>query len=228
MKIVLTCEHAFPDIPEKYIHLFAEDKQVLKTHEAYDLGAYQIFESLSSLADSTHYQKIGRLLVESNRSTWHKKLFSRYSENLSSSEKMDILDTFYYPYRNEVERSIRSILETDQEVLHISVHSFTPKLNNEVRNADIGLLYDPKRKRERLISKVWKSLLKENSDLTIRSNYPYLGKSDGFTTFLRQRFPGNYYGIELEVNQKWIKSHKMDPRLISRVLKSVKELKNKV
>jgi predicted N-formylglutamate amidohydrolase len=228
MKIVLTCEHAFPDIPEKYKHLFANDRQVLNTHEAFDPGAYEVFQSLSSLADSKHYQKIGRLLVESNRSSWHKILFSRYTENISKSEKEELLEVYYKPYRNEVESAIRSLLETGHEVLHISVHSFTPKLNNEVRNADIGLLYDPQREREKQISNIWKSLLRENKPLNIRSNYPYLGKSDGFTTYLRKQFPENYIGIELEVNQKWVKKNQMDYKLISSILRSVIELKNKV
>ena len=41
-------------------------------------------------------------------------------------------------------------------------------------------------------------------DLAIRKNYPYLGKSDGFTTSLRKKWDATVYlGIELEVNQRW-------------------------
>jgi hypothetical protein len=36
----------------------------------------------------------------------------------------------------------------------------------------------------------------------VRRNYPYAGKGDGLTSFLRRRFPpGAYIGIELEINQ---------------------------
>jgi len=39
----------------------------------------------------------------------------------------------------------------------------------------------------------------------VRRNYPYTGKSDGFTAYLRRRFPADaYIGIELEINQKHV------------------------
>ena len=39
-------------------------------------------------------------------------------------------------------------------------------------------------------------------ELRVRRNYPYAGKGDGLTSHLRVRFtPGDYVGIELEVNQ---------------------------
>ncbi|MEQ8534983.1 MAG: hypothetical protein RIB86_24225, partial [Imperialibacter sp.] len=51
----------------------------------------------------------------------------------------------------------------------------------------------------------WKSEMKAlNSNFTVKFNEPYLGKSDGFTTFLRKEFDdSSYAGIELEVNQKF-------------------------
>ena len=42
-------------------------------------------------------------------------------------------------------------------------------------------------------------------ELKVRRNYPYAGKSDGFTAYLRRRFPADaYVGIELEINQKHV------------------------
>jgi hypothetical protein len=36
-----------------------------------------------------------------------------------------------------------------------------------------------------------------------RRNYPYAGKGDGLTSYLRTRFgPADYVGVELEVNQR--------------------------
>jgi hypothetical protein len=50
---------------------------------------------------------------------------------------------------------------------------------------------------------VWQTELKARApDLKVRRNYPYSGTSDGFTAYLRRRFPaGVYIGIELEINQ---------------------------
>ena len=37
----------------------------------------------------------------------------------------------------------------------------------------------------------------------MRRNYPYAGKGDGLTSYLRRRFgPAAYVGVELEVNQR--------------------------
>ena len=88
-------------------------------------------------------------------------------------------------------------------MLHISSHSFTPELNGEVRNADIGLLYDPRRIGERRFCELWKVAFAAAAPaLRVRRNYPYAGKNDGFTALLRKRHgPNDYVGIELEINQ---------------------------
>jgi hypothetical protein len=76
-------------------------------------------------------------------------------------------------------------------------------LDGIVRNADIGLLYDPRRRGEREWCHAWSRALRAaDPALRVRSNYPYRGISDGLTTSLRREFSGSsYMGIELEVNQ---------------------------
>jgi predicted N-formylglutamate amidohydrolase len=83
------------------------------------------------------------------------------------------------------------------------VHTFTPRLGDEIRNAEIGLLYDPKRSGERRFSRLWREAIGAAApDLRVRMNYPYRGADDGLTTHLRRRFPASrYLGFELEVNQ---------------------------
>ncbi|MGB3649431.1 MAG: hypothetical protein WA992_12975, partial [Desulfobulbales bacterium] len=86
---------------------------------------------------------------------------------------------------------------------HISLHSFVPVKSGKVRKADIGLLYDPARKIEKNISRFLAGLLQQKVvSLRIRRNYPYLGKTDGFTSFLRKKYSAKFYaGIEIEINQ---------------------------
>ncbi|MUP45747.1 N-formylglutamate amidohydrolase [Gramella sp. BOM4] len=226
MKLVLTCEHTFPDIPQTYRILFRDNKKVLKTHEAYDPGAFDLFTQLKPLADFSEYQIIGRLLVEVNRSVSHPALFSRFSNVLEKQQKKDLLEAYYYPYRFKVEKEIGQFLTKEDPVLHLSVHTFTPILRGEVRNCDIGILYDPSRKLEKAYAQSIKNgILKENPNLKVRFNYPYLGKADGFTTYLRKKFPANYSGIELELNQKWVKKNKLDEPIKDLIFNVVKELK---
>lgn len=205
LKLLLTCEHGGNEVPIAYQSLFQGHQEVLKSHAGYDIGALELFKELEPLADISFYSETSRLLVELNRSLHHKKLFSDYTRDLSDGDKNFILKNYYYPYRDKVEQLVHDFVMAGRRVLHISVHSFTPVLNGEERQADIGLLYDPKRKGEQNFCREWgKALTKQAPNLLVRNNYPYLGIADGFPTYLRKRFKDEeYLGIELEVNQKF-------------------------
>jgi predicted N-formylglutamate amidohydrolase len=211
MKIVLTCEHGGNDVPEHVQHLFSSNKQILHTHKGLDLGALDLFNQLKPLADFSISSTTSRLLIELNRSLHHKNLFSEFSKTLSTSEKKELINFYYLVYRNKVENSVRNYIKEGNEVLHISVHSFTPILNSIERNCDIGVLYDSSNTNEKEFSRQFrKKVLEQNRHLNVRYNYPYLGKMDGFTTYLRKQFPCNYVGIEIEINQKYALENKMD------------------
>lgn len=225
MKLLMTCEHASAEIPANYQYLFSEEPSVLKTHEGFDPGAFDLFQELKTLADFSFYQPTGRLLIEVNRSLHHPKLFSRFSKKLERKEKEEVLQKYYFSYRDGIEEQIRLLIDRGEEVLHLSIHSFTPVLNGEIRNCDIGLLYDPSRLKEKqFCHKLKKEIQRENSKYHIRMNYPYLGKADGFTTYLRKSFGENYMGIEVEVNQKFVEENLMKDSLKSLLKKSLQKL----
>ena len=122
-----------------------------------------------------------------------------------------------------MEREIEKAMQAGEKVLHLSIHSFTPKLNGIERNADIGLLYDPSKKAEKAFcARMKQELLAEGLELRVRFNYPYLGKADGFTTHLRKVFPENYSGIELEVNQKFSSGNRMEEGLRQKISQAFK------
>ena len=78
-----------------------------------------------------------------------------------------------------------------------------PELDGDVRSADVGLLYDPRRRGEAELCVRWKrSLTALAPHMRVRRNYPYAGKADGLTSHLRRHFTQQHYiGIELEINQ---------------------------
>ncbi|MFT4804295.1 MAG: putative N-formylglutamate amidohydrolase [Psychroserpens sp.] len=225
LKLILTCEHGGNKIPNEYVYLFQENQKVLETHRGFDLGALDTFDYLKSLSDYSKASTTSRLLIELNRSLHHSQLFSEYSNKLSVIQKNQITSTYYHPYRHEVSSIISNFISKGDTVLHLSIHSFTPTLKNIKRECDIGLLYDPKKPSEKLFSALLKSKIKaKNHNLKMRFNYPYLGKSDGFTTYLRRQFKMNYTGIEIEINQKHSKDNQMNLLIKDTLLAAIKEI----
>lgn len=154
------------------------------------------------MADASFHSTTTRLLVDLNRSVGHRALFSEYTRALPEAERDTILETHYHAWRDAVVGRIDDWRRRGDAVVHVSVHSFTPKLAGKVRDADIGLLYDPGRTWEKAICRRWRLVLREVApDARVRLNYPYRGTADGFTKHLRRRFPESYAGIELELNE---------------------------
>ncbi len=206
LQFIITCEHGGNEIPEQYDAFFASFKDVLNSHRGFDPGALELAKIFAKqLACPLYFSTTSRLLVELNRSIGHKALFSEITKQLPPEEKKRILDEYYFPYRRPIQQEIEQAISDGKRVVHISVHSFTPIMGGEERLADIGLLYDPSRSFEKEFCLKWRrNIQKLNPELSVRMNYPYTGKADGFTTYLRKLFNESCYaGIELEVNQKY-------------------------
>jgi predicted N-formylglutamate amidohydrolase len=201
---VISCEHAGNEVPEDYRFLFSGKEEVLSTHRGWDPGAFHIAEFMAErLQCSLFHCSVTRLLIEMNRSIENPQLFSEFSVPLPDGEKLMLVEALYKPYRDGVEHAIRI---ADKPVVHLSIHSFTPEWNGKLREVDIGFLFDPRRKMESEICNAWKNnLMKILPEKKVRFNEPYQGTDDGFTTYLRTKFPdGDYAGIEVEINQKFV------------------------
>ncbi len=201
--ILLTCEHGGNEVPAEYQHLFENSRHVLETHRGYDIGILPFAESMArKLQAPLISSTVSRLLVELNRSLGHHQLFSEFSEKLPESSRKKLLEKYYFPHRATVVHAVERALEYGQ-VFHVTVHSFTPELNGQVRNADLTLLYDYRRKAERRVAELWQEQLSSTLPVKVRRNYPYRGHTDGLTTALRKRWSEkDYIGICIELNQK--------------------------
>lgn len=211
IKVVLSCEHAVDIIPEAYQSLFASHSNLLATHRGIDFGACSITDYLAkNIKCDVIKATTSRLLIDCNRSLNKKGCFSEITDSLSDFQKEEIINTYYLPFRKSVETCIKRHLAAGHVVWHFSIHSFTPIMNGEVRNADIGLLYDPRRKSERALAQCIKSNIQQQYPAyKLRLNYPYRGISDGFTSYLRKQYSENQYvGIEIESNQKIVEQEK--------------------
>ena len=202
---LVTCEHGGNRIPAPYRSLFRGQAALLETHRGYDPGALIMARDLARALNAPLVTStISRLLIDLNRSIGHPRLYGAVTRSLPAPMRAQIFQHHYLPYRAEVEKIVTRATARGRRVIHISSHSFTPILDGDVRRADVGLLYDPKRTGEAKLSAAWKANLETlAAPLRVRRNYPYAGKGDGLTSYLRRHFPSRaYIGIELEVNQK--------------------------
>ena len=56
----------------------------------------------------------------------------------------------------------------------------------------------------------------------VRRNYPYLGKGDGLTTWLRRRFfSSEYAGVEIELNQAALAKHDAVATTLIRAIQNI-------
>jgi predicted N-formylglutamate amidohydrolase len=203
-QLLLTCEHAGNRVPRAYASRFRRAAAVLESHRGWDPGALPLARKLARrVGVPLRFVATSRLLVEANRSPENPRIWSPYTAGLPAEERQRILDRYYWPHRRDVEAAVRASSAAGRRVVHVAVHSFTPRIDGEVRRGDVGLLYDPERPRERALALRWQGILHElDPTLRVRRNYPYRGVADGLATWLRRRFPAaDYAGFELEVNQ---------------------------
>ncbi len=225
--LLISCEHAVNTVPDAYIALFKEQEHVLHTHRGIDLGALEIANHLHQVF-ACHYTKatVSRLLIDCNRSLHAPGCFSEFTMTLSSNEKQQLINQYYLPFRQQTEQLIKTHINEGKQVLHLSIHSFTPVLDGVVRNAGIGLLYDHARHGEKEVARIWRGLLlQQTPTYRVRMNYPYHGNTDGFTTSLRKQYSEHdYLGFEIESNQALLETSLSRAEVANALALSLQEL----
>ncbi len=199
----LTCEHASSSVPRKYRALFANREDLLRSHQGCDIGAKHYAQAIADqLSWPLFCGSVTRLLIDLNRSLHHPHLFSAMTAPLDRAAQQDIIARYYHPLRSAVRHVVEEKVAAGMCVVHISCHSFTPLLGKERRTMDVGILYDPCRRDEKMIGQRLRHELASQTSMRIRLNAPYRGVSDGHVKSLRKIFASDcYLGLELEVNQ---------------------------
>jgi predicted N-formylglutamate amidohydrolase len=194
--LVITCEHGGREVPSAYAALFIGHESLLDTHRGWDPGALELARQMADTLEAPLFgATTTRLLIDLNRSIGHRQLHSEATRDLPAADRHAIATRHYRPHRDAVESEIARLIVSGRRVVHVASHSFTPELNGVVRQADVAWLYDPRRAGEGLLASHWLGALhRRRPGLKLRRNYPYEGK---------RHAPGQYVGIELEVNQRF-------------------------
>ena len=146
---LITCEHGGNRIPAPYRQLFREQQGLLDSHRGYDPGALVMAKALAGAWRRRSWldgEPSGHRPQSLDRSS--AALFGGDARRTGARPRAQIVEQYYRPYREQVERLVRQAVSRGRRVIHISSHSFTPVLDGRVRSADVGLLYDPGRRGE--------------------------------------------------------------------------------
>ncbi len=123
----------------------------MQRHIAWDIGAEILTrEFCKTYGAAGLLAGFSRLLIDPNRPENHETAIPEISDgtiipgnqNLSKSEINKRINRFYKPYHNALEMCLDEAEARTTDPLIISIHSFTPEMNNgDKRNLDIGLLW---------------------------------------------------------------------------------------
>ena len=203
LPLVLSCEHASRAIPRALEEVFRGVEQILDSHRGWDPDALDVARRLAKAFGAPLIAgRYSRLVVDLNRSPHHPRVLSEWTRQLELDRRRALL-ALHTAHWQAVEATLTHVLREHRQVFHVAVHSFTPVLDGEVRNADVGLLYDPGRPTERDFALRLREALVAGG-VRVRRNYPYRGVADGLPTALRRRLGRSYVGLELELNQAFV------------------------
>jgi len=219
--LVLSCEHATFEVPGALQEVLAIPDEVAEGHRGWDPAAAWTAQRLAEAFDAPlMLGRVGRLAVDLNRSAQNPQVWSEYALRLAPAERAALMRDHHAPHWAAVEAAVGAC----DGALHISVHSFTPELDGDIRTMDIGLLYDPWRTLEAELAPPWRDRLLQ-AGLRTALNQPYRGWDDGITRGMRTRFgPFAYAGFELEINQARVVEGRIEHDVLDAIRSSVAEL----
>lgn len=236
--VVVSCEHAGNRVPPEWQDLFRDRNDLLASHRGWDPGADGLAHFLAEALEAPLVRTdVTRLLVDTNRSPGHPRLFGPDARTLPEDARRSIVEQYHAPHRRRVKDEVEVRLQAGWRVLHLGVHTFTPVLDGRVREVDVGLLHDPGREGERRFCRAWGAALRRRlPELRVRTNQPYRGTSDGLTTWLRGVFGSGrsgersdpteecYLGVELEVSQGMLHDGEVPADVRDGILQALREV----
>ncbi|MDX1499216.1 MAG: N-formylglutamate amidohydrolase [Woeseiaceae bacterium] len=178
--ILLVCDHASCRFPAALGDM-GLDPFARRCHLAIDIGAGSLTEKLAhGLGTTAVLAQYSRLVVDCNRQLMDPGAFLEYGDgilvpgnrNLRQADKDRRADAIYWPYHHAIDEQIKRLRAAGPPPAFISVHSFTPVLNGEVREWQIGVLWD----KDTRLSDIFIEEFR-NAGYVTGDNEPYSGKA---------------------------------------------------
>lgn len=225
--LLISCEHASNRVPAP-LRAGPGDRTWLGTHWGWDIGARSFsLELARQLGGSALLARFSRLVCDANRPHDHPDLVRaeieghrlRFNRRLDPAERQRRLDRYHHPYHHELDRLAAAAVARDRRCLLLSVHSFTPVWGVDLRQTEIGVLFDDHEEQARLLARSLRALGFDPS-----LNEPYSGRAGLIYAAARH---GRAYGVlhlELELNQALVPTPRRARRLARRLAPAIAAL----
>jgi len=218
--VVLTCEHASEALPAGW-RWPEEDRRLVGTHWAYDLGARAItLELAAALGAPAVLATFSRLLVDPNRPEDSPTLFRAEAEGapvalnqaIDAAERERQLAGFYRPFHAAVDRAVAACAAP----IVLAVHTFTPLYEGQPRQVELGVLFD----REDALCAAWVAELSAAGH-DCRPNEPWSGKAGLIHVAATHADRHGRRAMELEVRQDLAEDPAFRARLVPELARLV-------
>ncbi len=210
--IFLIADHASREIPEKYNNLGVEDPSVLRRHIAWDIGIEDVTKRMAEKLGATAiFSTFSRLLIDANRYPTDPSSCPAISDgvevpgnkDLPQEERDHRVETYFKPYH----KKLVEILEAKQALgatpIVISMHSFTPIMDDYDRPWHIGILWD----QDGRIALPMLEILNQNSTLVVGDNEPYSAREPLGYTMNEHGTKKDIPHVVVEIRQDLIDTH---------------------
>jgi len=150
LPILLVCDHASCRFP-KSLGDMGLDPFARRCHLAVDIGAGPLTEKLAaSLGVTSVLAQYSRLVVDCNRELMDPGAFLQFGDgilvpgnrNIRQKEKDLRASELYEPYHEAVDEQVQRLRSVGPPPAFIAIHSFTPVMNGEARQWEMGVLWD--------------------------------------------------------------------------------------
>lgn len=172
--LLLVCEHAGTAIPRSLSNLGLPDER-FQQHIASDIGAEAVAVGLAERFGCTLVlQRYSRLVIDCNRPTGTPQSIPEISDHISVPGNFELSSTDRVQRETEIfvpfAESCKAEISRPHIRLAVSIHSFTPQLDGDLRRWDIGFLSRQETSRGDRLAKSCKELWPR---LTVGRNEPY-------------------------------------------------------
>jgi predicted N-formylglutamate amidohydrolase len=211
-RIVFICEHAGQEIPE-YLGSLGLDDEAMSTHIGWDIGAAALSRALSKQLDAALIlQRYSRLVYDCNRDFDAFDAIVEESDHvaipqnsgLSLEQRRRRFEFVYQPFNDAIEALLEHRLQSAEQPVIVTIHSFTPLYKGQRRTLDLGILYDA----DTRLADVFAELSDDDAAYASARNQPYSPKDGCMHTIITHGIKHGLLNLMLEVRNDLINDAK--------------------